>query len=181
MGVWNWTNSGPNHQDPASQKNVRTRRKRTDSGPDSGHEPWSDECVEVEQEKPARPDGIENLFANRENLCEPVQKTVLRLCPDQPTPPREPPALFPPPLLPPTPSLPIGRAAAVQLRAYPHPQPHQPGARGPNCPAEARQEAQTTQKIHRKPGTHCGTRKNTYLDSKARITLIAYLTNRKYD
>lgn len=82
---------------------------------------------------------------------------------------------------PPTPSLPIGRAAAVQLRAYPHPQPHPPGARGPNCPAEARQEAQTTQKIHRKPGTHCGTRKNTYLDSKARITLIAYLTNRKYD
>ena len=99
----------------------------------------------------------------------PAQESVLRPCPDQPTPPREPPALFPLPLLSPPPPSSIGPAPPCQLRETPSPQPHQPGARDPNWPAGGQQRRQTTQNLHSKPGIRCGTVLDTYLLSKIKL------------
>ena len=68
---------------------------------------------------------------------------------------------YPHPLHPPS-----TRVPPCQLRETPGPQPHQPGARDPNWPAGGQQSRQTTQNLHSKPGTRCGTILDTYLLSK---------------
>lgn len=83
---------------------------------------------------------IEKIYASqsRKPFCGSVQTNLPRPANHRP--------FFRHPYYPPTPSLPIGRAAAVQLRAYPHPQPHQPRARDPNCPARGPNYTENTQK-----------------------------------
>ena len=95
---------------------------------------------------------IEKIYASqsRKPFCGSVQTNLPRPANHRP--------FFRHPYYPPTPSLPIGRTAAVQLRATPCPSPTSPEPGTLIAPPEA----QTTQKVHRKPRIHYAATDSTY-------------------